>query len=124
MVNAPTPASASPPALATAVLTTVAGALYLVYTCRNAILSTPEANGYKACTRCRYILTRLDPTGQCPECGESYDIEVNRVLWQCACRSSYAMRVCGLWRALRRRLTRPSQSPYPNAEQTADHDDA
>ena len=36
----------------------------------------------RLCTSCAYDVSTLAPAGTCPECGGSYDIEKDRVVWE------------------------------------------
>lgn len=39
------------------------------------------ASRFRLCTHCAYDLSTLDPTGTCPECGETYDAVADVQLW-------------------------------------------
>ncbi len=36
----------------------------------------------RLCTHCAYDVSRLPPSGICPECGSGYDIEKDKPLWE------------------------------------------
>ena len=36
----------------------------------------------RLCTHCMYSLKSLDDVGRCPECGEPYNIEFDRLMWE------------------------------------------
>jgi len=40
-----------------------------------------ESEG-RLCTHCAYNVSSLPPSGTCPECGNLYDIETDKVLWE------------------------------------------
>jgi hypothetical protein len=48
---------------------------------RHIRLALHEAQG-RLCTHCAYDVSRLPPSGTCPECGHHYDIEKDKPLWQ------------------------------------------
>ncbi len=43
--------------------------------------SLRESQG-RLCTHCAYDVSKLAPSGTCPECGKPYDIEKDKVLWE------------------------------------------
>lgn len=36
----------------------------------------------RLCTHCAYDVTGLAPAGTCPECGEAYDVDADKHLWE------------------------------------------
>ncbi len=91
---APTPDDRYTATRLAAILMFLALAVQVHWIVRRTIITlrASHENDYRMCLKCGYVLSNMGASGKCPECGEPFDIEVNRVLWQCAYRFSYSMR--------------------------------
>jgi predicted RNA-binding Zn-ribbon protein involved in translation (DUF1610 family) len=64
------------------------------------LLVRVERHKHELCFYCGYPLTGLDDADKCPECGQTYDIDTTRQIWERMCSRSPMLRIRRACKAL------------------------